>query len=1743
MTLTTSEPPATPPVLRFVAPGRAAVDIALAVDAVDPNLFSGNVVVVEGSAAGNATFTLRVEDGVGNVGTGLGGASLAIDGVRPTASITTVPGSPVTLGTLDVNLSASEPVVGTPGLSFRDSAGAERAIVLAPNAALFSGQLVVDANTPEGQGSFLVSLVDVAGNTGSVVAAGGVLVIDASVPNAPINLIAAAAAQGRIALSWSAGVGGAARFRVWRSANAIVDVAGITPVAEITADRFTDTPPADGTFHYVVTALDAAGNESAPSNDAQARSDQTPPEAPSDLVAVVVNDAVSLSWSPPSGEPASSFELFRGSAPLPDVSTLTPVRSGLTATNVVDRPPSEGTFFYVVAAVDGAGLRGPGSNQVSIAFDSQAPRVTIEGVVDGTQARVAVTPVITIAEANLASSSATLDGQDFTSGTVVDVEGVHALSVEASDVGGRTTSRLVRFTLDFTAPVLTINGVTDGVRHTTAPAPTISATDTNLLLVSATLNGAPYASGTPIAVDDAYTLIATARDRAGNVTTQSVSFSVDLPPPPPALVAADLSDDGVALHWEPSSALDVTSYRVARNGTVIFLGDQLELDGGDLPVAPDAARFEVRAIDTFGQLSAPRTVTVNPLRIALIAVGTPDGAGSSQLTRGTFDELVLSIQNGDLVTHAVGPVSLAVDSAAGLELWSGDDPDVVSALATRGTDLPLVVFAPITADLFGNRVRVRVELGGGPSAPVAWQQSYDVDARFPPGRLIEPVHGALVRGTEAVISMKVTNRGSADLQVVTARGASPSPDLVVRLRDPAPGGFLLEVPVNDPLAGAVVGGLRVATLSPGATRTLKPVTLLIPADAPDNCILEVEARLVHSALGTGAAISEAGFVLAQDAGAGFYDERAVNVVPPPYLSTATPDRTEALPGEVVLLSGVATLTDTGSPADTEVVKLVVSQGGFDQTFFVRTDAGGVWTFPFFVGPESAGVFTVSATHPIVIVKELDASFIVHGLRLDPGVFNLSLSKNATFPVTFTLRNSGETDIDGIAVVVDDPNSSDGVTAVLREAAPVSLAPGRSVGLKVDVAAAVVAADSARFTIGVSTNQGLSRSATLDVAVFGATPSPLVEPRFLDVSLVAGNQLSRSVVVTNRGFGGWENVRVTAPTDVPFISVSTALEANLLVEPNGSFSFDVLFSPQSSAPSAVTNTTVLLESDNLPPIPLNITAIVTTDATGSVEFSVENLLHALDPADPDFAVVGASVRLQSQDVFTLTFQAFTDVDGKAVFSNIPAGRYTFVISASGFQTASSSTNRAETGEVIVDPARTSIVEAGLVESTVDIEWSVEPVSITDSYDITLTTTFQTTVPVPVVDTVPANQVFDMGPGAVRNGQFELVNVGLISAFDVRLTLRQDPNLDVQLAFARIAEIPAQSRVVVPFSVQLRSDASPPCTSYGATVDVAFDFFASGAGVFLPGVAFPASIDVRSHETDVRVEPNTIVRQTFVNCPGFAVGESVLPPAITLTNAEPVDLEICDCGRMTTAGADLPTLRTLAATARSGADDARIDLELVVETDLAFVGDLDLTVPPDAQTDADGTAFYGLSDWEGIKETGQRLGAAVVDADAALSAIDVAQPLLDQGLCEPRATGDDVTERLAALGNDLASPTLKTTLAARVGAAVRFDDVHTKFDAFCLAPGGGAIAPIPIEAGSFAAGTLSFATATGCGVDRVGSCCPVSVGFVEHRVVCSVGSVTTSQSGGGGGSAGGWGGWAGGGVTSGSNSAAQESQCTR
>jgi uncharacterized lipoprotein NlpE involved in copper resistance len=166
--------------------------------------------------------------------------------------------------------------------------------------------------------------------------------------------------------------------------------------------------------------------------------------------------------------------------------------------------------------------------------------------------------ILTITDVNLQSS--TLNGGSIGSGPLL-VSAAGDYSVVATDKAGNSTT--VSFSIDKTAP--TISGITNGSFYKQNVVATFSDSNPSAVL-SATLNGSPYTSGSTITADGFYTLIV--NDGYGNVT--NLTFTIDKTAPSGSLSIENgksaINRKAVALTITSSDA-NAVQMRFSNDGT------------------------------------------------------------------------------------------------------------------------------------------------------------------------------------------------------------------------------------------------------------------------------------------------------------------------------------------------------------------------------------------------------------------------------------------------------------------------------------------------------------------------------------------------------------------------------------------------------------------------------------------------------------------------------------------------------------------------------------------------------------------------------------------------------------------------------------------------------------------------------------------------------------------------------------------------------------------------------------------------------------------------------------------------------------------------------------------------------------------------------------------------------------------------------------------------------------------------
>jgi len=195
---------------------------------------------------------------------------------------------------------------------------------------------------------------------------------DNILPTAPANLQVVGGLSSA-QLTWDAATDNSAvtKYNIHRST-----VSGFTPsianrVGQVNAPTlsFNNSNLAAGTYYYVVTAEDAAGNIGPGSNEASAVvvGDTEAPTAPTNLSATSTSASqINLSWaSSTDNVSVAGYQVFRNGVQITTTTTTSYSNTGLTAST---------TYSYTVKAFDGAGNVSVESNQAEATTQAAPPQ-------------------------------------------------------------------------------------------------------------------------------------------------------------------------------------------------------------------------------------------------------------------------------------------------------------------------------------------------------------------------------------------------------------------------------------------------------------------------------------------------------------------------------------------------------------------------------------------------------------------------------------------------------------------------------------------------------------------------------------------------------------------------------------------------------------------------------------------------------------------------------------------------------------------------------------------------------------------------------------------------------------------------------------------------------------------------------------------------------------------------------------------------------------------------------------------------------------------------------------------------------------------------------------------------------------------------------------------------------------------------------------------------------------------------
>ncbi len=502
----------------------------------------------------------------------------------------------------------------------------------------------VDPDEAPGTRFYRVSAYDLTGNESVASDVLEVVVADVTAPTVVTGL-SATANETDVSLEWDASSDNVAvdHYRIYRGTTPDFSIEGVEPVAETGTVEYVDSALAEGQWYYRVVAVDAVGNVGTPSEAAGALVDidTDAPTVPVDLTGSIATDgSVDLAWSAATDDfGVVGYRVFRGATEGFVADTSTMVAEGVEETSYQGDAPGIGTWYYRVAAYDGA------SNQ------SEASASVAVTVVDG------IAPSV--------------PGGVQVAATGLDAQVTWTASTDNIAIGGYRVFRGA--TSNFVADESSVVG-------------TVSETS--------------FAEAGLTEGDHYYRVAAV--DTAGNVSAASAAVKATavapdtVAPSVPGGVAASASAASVALSWSASTDnVGVSGYSVFRGASAGFVADAAskvaDVTGTsytDAGLAAGTYFYRVVAVDAAGNASAasdavqstiaepagePVEVVVPITEDSMTAQSVPNrlygttNQLSSRLTSGPLESFLrLALPEapaGTVLTEAVLSVSTSTDAS------------------------------------------------------------------------------------------------------------------------------------------------------------------------------------------------------------------------------------------------------------------------------------------------------------------------------------------------------------------------------------------------------------------------------------------------------------------------------------------------------------------------------------------------------------------------------------------------------------------------------------------------------------------------------------------------------------------------------------------------------------------------------------------------------------------------------------------------------------------------------------------------------------------------------------------------------------------------------------------------------------------------------------------------------------------------------------------------------------------------
>ena len=286
------------------------------------------------------------------------------------------------------------------------------------------------------------------------------------------------------------------------------------------------------------------------------------------------------------------------------------------------------------------------------------------------------------------------------------------------------------------------------------------------------------------------------------------------------------------------------------------------------------------------------------------------------------------------------------------------------------------------------------------------------------------------------VQFVLENTGQEQIEIVTAKnsGNAVSDEITFYLLD-EDDNVLSTLPFKQATSAKTVtlpNKNTVVRIQAGESFTSDPISLPVPANAPDDVIVRLEIDQVYYHQGRATQVTMNGPATTH----------AVSLVDTAYYGEVLEIAPQSSTGDQeIVITGRAVERATGQAMVHVPLGVVITLDGFERKFDVFAGEDGTFTHRFQPLEGESGVYRVRVVHPAVNDTPVHGQFVISNVSIEPPVLNLNVPKNYTSTIQIRVRTGDGTAVDNLRLEYNALEQPYG-----EKPAGIHLAPGEPLSL-------------------------------------------------------------------------------------------------------------------------------------------------------------------------------------------------------------------------------------------------------------------------------------------------------------------------------------------------------------------------------------------------------------------------------------------------------------------------------------------------------------------------------------------------------------------------------------------------------------------------------------------------------------------------------------------------------------------------